>query len=155
MDIPYHPAIKKATMLRIRKHFPRAAFTMELHQRINFALLKEGSRRDNTLFACSVCPDEINHYTNSLHNRLGRVSKRTFYMGGLSGIPFIGSLGYNAFTAHMPRGGNLVIQFSPHVGVTPDGEFGKFARPGQDAHDSACGAAVAAYTWLRDNEWEP
>ena len=55
----------------------------------------------------------------------------------------------------MPAGGNLVILFSPHVGMTPDGEFGKFGRDGQDKNDSACGAAIGAYRWLETNEWEP
>ena len=55
----------------------------------------------------------------------------------------------------MPAGGNLVILFSPHVGMTPDGEFGKFGRDGQDKNDSACGAAIGAYRWLEANEWEP
>ena len=55
----------------------------------------------------------------------------------------------------MPAGGNLVILFSPHVGMTPDGEFGKFGRDGQDKNDSACGAAIGAYRWLESNEWEP
>ena len=152
--MPYHPSVKKETMMKIKKYFPRAQFAIELHQRINFALLKEGSRPSNTLFACSVCPDEINHYPNSLNNRLSRVAGKCFYMGGLAGVPFIGKVGYNAFTSHMPEGGNLVILFSPHVGVTPDGDFGKFDRDGQDFHDNACGAAVAAYKFLMDNEWE-
>ena len=51
-------------------------------------------------------------------------------MGGLAGVPFIGKVGYNAFTAHVPKGGNLVILFSPHLGITPDGNFGKYARFG-------------------------
>ena len=76
-------------------------------------------------------------------------------MGGLAGIPFIGKVGYGAFTNHMPEGGNLVILFSPHVGITPEGEFGKFARDGQGRFDNSCGAAVAAYDWLQANEWQP
>ena len=59
-----------------------------------------------------------------------RVAGKAFYMGGLAGIPFVGKVGYNAFTSHMPKGGNLVILFSPHIGVTPDGTFGKFRRDG-------------------------
>lgn len=51
-------------------------------------------------------------------------------MGGLGGIPFVGKIGYEAFTSHIPVGGNLVIMFAPHVGVTPDGQFGKFRREG-------------------------
>ena len=79
---------------------------------------------------------------------MSRVAGKCFYMGGLAGIPFIGKVGYNAFTSHMPAGGNLVILFSPHVGITKDGEFGKFNRSGQDFQDNACGAAVNAYLWL-------
>ena len=55
----------------------------------------------------------------------------------------------------MPNGGNLVVLFSPHVGCTPEGDFGKFSRDGQDFNDHACGAAIAAYKWLENNEWEP
>ena len=92
--------------------------------------MKEGSKRSNTLFACSVCPDEINHYPNSLNSRLSRVIGRSFYMGGLAGVPFIGKVGFGAFTAHVPKGGNLVILFSPHVGITPEGDFGQYHRHG-------------------------
>jgi hypothetical protein len=51
-------------------------------------------------------------------------------MGGLGGIPFIGKVGFGAFSAHVPKGGNLFIFFAPHVGVTPDGKIGKYAREG-------------------------
>ena len=155
MRVPYHPSVRKETMQRLIKHFPDALFALEANQRVNFALLKEGSRPRNTLFACSVCPDEINHYPNSLNNRLTRVAGRAFYMGGLEGIAFIGKVGYNAFTAHMPKDGNLVIQFCPHVGVSRDGEFGRYSRQGQDKADLACGAAVSALRWLEENEWAP
>ena len=98
-----------------------------------------------------MCPDEINHYPNSLNNRLNRVAGKCFYMGGLAGIPFIGKVGYTAFTNHVPEQGNLVILFCPHVGITPDGDFGKFCRHGQQQADTSCGAAVAAYRWLQTN----
>jgi len=55
----------------------------------------------------------------------------------------------------MPAGGNLVILFSPHLGISPDGEFGKFCRDGQDKLDNSCGAAVNAFRWLQENDWEP
>ena len=48
----------------------------------------------------------------------------------------------------------MVILFAPHIGVTEDGIFGKFDREGQDDLDNACGAAIAAYKWLSENEWE-
>lgn len=76
-------------------------------------------------------------------------------MGGLAGIPFIGKVGYGAFAKHVPEQGNLVILFSPHIGITTDGQFGKFSRMGQSDNDNACGAAIAALNWLQKNEWEP
>jgi len=51
-------------------------------------------------------------------------------MGGLGGIPFIGKVGFGAFAGHVPKDGNLFILFAPHVGVTPDGVIGRFARDG-------------------------
>ena len=87
---PFHPAVKKETMQKIRRYFPGAQFAIELKQRINFSLLKAGGRPSSTLFACSVCPDEINHYPNSLNARLSRGAGKACYMGGLGGIPFLG-----------------------------------------------------------------
>jgi hypothetical protein len=52
-------------------------------------------------------------------------------MGGLGGIPFIGRVGFGAVSAHVPHNGNLFILFAPHVGVTPDGKIGQYAREGQ------------------------
>lgn len=51
-------------------------------------------------------------------------------MGGLGGIPFIGEVGYGAFSAHVPVGGNLFILFAPHVGVSSEGVIGNYSRPG-------------------------
>ena len=59
-------------------------------------------------------------------------------MGGLAGIPFIGKVGYNAFTSHMPEGGNLVVLFAPHVGCSPEGDLGSYLRDGQSIPDIAC-----------------
>ena len=142
-------------MQRIRKYFPRAQFALEVKQRINFSLLKEGGQPSKTLFACSVCPDEINHYPTSLNYRLARGAGKCFYMGGLAGIPFVGRVGYNAFTAHIPNDGNLVVLFAPHVGCSPEGDLGLFLRDGQSVYDNACKEAIAAYKWLQSNQWEP
>ena len=102
-----------------------------------------------------MCPDEINHYPTSLNYRLARGAGKCFYMGGLAGIPFVGRVGYNAFTAHIPNDGNLVVLFAPHVGCTPEGDLGLFLRDGQSVYDNACKEAIAAYKWLQSNQWEP
>jgi hypothetical protein len=53
---------------------------------VDAALKRIGCTSDNTLFAQSVCPDEINHeegdITRLFHAHLGEV----FHMGGLAGI---------------------------------------------------------------------
>jgi hypothetical protein len=113
--------------------------------------LSLGFTDDNTLFASSVCVDEINHFDSSLNNRLKEFWGECFYMGGLGGIPFIGKVGFGAYSAHIPKGGSLFIFFAPHVGVTPDGKIGYYARDGQDHHDKACGAAIGALGQLKLN----
>ena len=153
--LPFHPMVKKNTMARLIQYFPDAQSAHDVNEKINYCLINEGSTKRNTLFAASVCPDEINHYPNSLNSRLSRIIGRSFYMGGLAGIPFIGKVGYNAFTAHVPDDGNLVILFCPHLGITPDGDFGKYKRQGQSCADSSCGAAIGAFRWLENNDWEP
>ena len=47
-------------------------------------------------------------------------------MGGLGSLPFIGKVGFGAFAAHVPKDGNLVILFGPHVGIGPNGILGDF-----------------------------
>ncbi len=133
------------------KNFPGALFSTDVFTQINNTLLQLGCSPDNTLFASSVCVDEINHMDTSLNNRLRHYWGECFYMGGLGGIPFIGKVGFGAFSHHVPHGGNLFILFAPHVGITPDGTIGKYARDGQDHHDSACGAAIGALGKLKEN----
>jgi Limiting CO2-inducible proteins B/C beta carbonyic anhydrases len=89
-----------------------------------------GCRPENTLFSSSVCVDEINHHHNSLNRKLADFWGECFYMGGLGGLPFVGKTGFNAYAQHVPKEGNLFILFAPHVGLSPDGQIGKYARQG-------------------------
>ena len=104
-----------------------------------------GCTDDNTLYAQSVCPDEINHepgdITDLFTNYLGKV----FHLGGLAGIPFTGATGFSAYSHHVPDGGNLLILFAPHIGLSNKNEFGKYSRDFQSADGAACGACVGAY----------
>ena len=70
-------------------------------------------------------------------------------MGGLGGLPFVGKVGFGAYSHHVPKDGHLFILFAPHVGLSPDGLVGKYARAGQDHLDSACGAAIGAFGTLQ------
>jgi hypothetical protein len=147
--LPYHPSIKKETMQSLITNFPAAQSTTESVQKINNAILSLGCKTDNTLFACSICPDEINHHSGSINRRLADFWGACFYMGGLGGLPFVGKVGFGAYSHHVPKDGHLFILFAPHVGLSPDGLVGKYARAGQDHLDSACGAAIGAFGTLQ------
>ena len=127
-------------------HFPGAmkGKTAEIHFASN--LMKNGFEDDNTLFCDSSCPDEINHddpnddITMLFQQRWGGI----FKLGGLAGLPFTGKTGWNAFSSHIPKDGNIVVLFAPHVGIDAEGQVGKVLRPGQEHSSSACGAAIGA-----------
>ena len=130
-------------------NFPAALSTSESFQKINNAVLSMGCNTDNTLFASSVCVDEINHHSTSINRRLADFWGECFYMGGLGGLPFVGKVGFRAYSHHVPANGNIFILFAPHVGLSPEGLVGKYARPGQAHPDSACGAAIGAFNTLQ------
>ena len=78
-----------------------------------------GFNVENTLFADSSCPDEINHdnpiedLTSLMHTRWGE----HFSLGGLAGIPFTGKAGWTTFSNHVPTDGNIILMFAPHIGI--------------------------------------
>ena len=146
--LPFHPSVNKQCMLSLIHNFPKAEFNSEAFRKINNALIQQRCTPENTLFASSVCVDEINHTVTSLNDRLADYWKQCFYMGGLGGIPFSGRTGYKAYTHHMPDDGNVFILFASHVGISPDGEVGKFARHGKHQLSNACGASIGAFDLL-------
>ena len=79
----------------------------------------QGLTAENTLFADSTCPDEVNH--DDPEEDIGMLfSKRwgeIFPLGGLAGLPFTGKTGWGAFSSHCPADGNIVVLFAPHVGI--------------------------------------
>jgi len=108
---------------------------------------KYGMGRSNTIYAASLCADEI----NSDKGHLGRLLTQYYYgrvfpLGGIGGAPYGGKTGFAAFSHHVPDGGNVFVLFGPHIGFSPDGEPGKFLRNGQKALSTSCGALCAAYS---------
>jgi len=108
---------------------------------------KYGFSRGNTIYAQSLCADEI----NSDRGHLGRLFTEYYYgrvfpLGGIGGAPYGGKTGFAAFSHHVPDGGNVFVLFGPHIGFSPDGEAGKFLRYGQKALSTSCGALCAAYS---------
>ena len=117
---------------------------VEIH--VASQLIKRDFNENNTLFCDSSCPDEINHddpkedISMLFQQRWGSV----FPLGGLAGLPFTGKTGWGAFSSHVPKEGNIIVLFAPHVGIDSSGTVGKVLRDGQDHSSSACGAAIGA-----------
>ena len=73
-------------------------------QQVTDILKEYGCNAENTLFAQSVCPDEINHEEGDITNEFQKALGEVFHMGGLGGIPFTGKTGFAAFSHHVPDG---------------------------------------------------
>jgi hypothetical protein len=136
----------------VRDHFPGSRIISDIIEIVTNELHQHGLEKENTLFASSVCPDEINHDESNMTAIFSRYWGQCFQMGGLAGVPFSGQTGFQAFMNHVPDNGNMFILFAPHIGITPDGKFGHYARFGQnrEEHGTACGSAVAAYRHIKN-----
>jgi hypothetical protein len=73
-----------------RTEFPGSIVLSAIAEIINEELQGYGFNQTNTLFAASLCPDEINHHENSIISILSKEWGQCFQMGGLAGIPFPG-----------------------------------------------------------------
>jgi hypothetical protein len=131
-------------VLVIRNNFPEALDVKTVLDDVVLELKKHNITPDNTIYAQSACPDEINHTPTDITNMMGDFFGKTFHLGGLAGIPFCGQTGFGAFSHHVPVGGNLFIMFCPHIGLSENGNLGKYSREGQLTEGTACGAAVGA-----------
>ena len=64
----------------------------------------------------------------------------------------MGQTGWGAFSSHVPKNGNIVVLFAPHVGIDKYGTVGKVHRHGIDGPTTACGAAVGAYNAVKSDK---
>merc|ERR1719297_140190 len=130
----------------VRQCFPGAMEAKQVAVRSKRFLVRQYQfTADNTIYGESTCPDEINHMDCSLGAYLQQDWGECFQMGGIGGCPYVGKEGYEVLCSHIPDNGNVVIMFGPHVGISPEGEVGKFSRIGQNKLSTACGAAIAAF----------
>uniref|UniRef100_A0A7S2VZD4 Limiting CO2-inducible protein B/C beta carbonyic anhydrase domain-containing protein n=1 Tax=Eucampia antarctica TaxID=49252 RepID=A0A7S2VZD4_9STRA len=144
----------------VKKYFPGAQSSSEVTLRLARALRERGYNERNTLLGASLCSDEINDTPVSLVNGLQSKLLDTrdggvFNLGGLGGLPFVGTSGFGAFTSHCPESGKVVIVFGPHIGISNEGVIGKVERVGKDAPSTSCGAAVGAYKAIASGNIPP
>lgn len=125
----------------VKEYFPEAKPIAHLRQLIEAELTEKNLNNTNTLWATSVCSDEVNQSLHQLDEFFRAYGP--FILGGISGIPFAGKTGFKAFASHIPDEGGAVIIYGPHIGITNDGVVGKVNREGQDHSSSCCGSLVA------------
>eukprot|EP01032_Pedospumella_encystans_P013319 gene13319-15341_t len=106
----------------VKRHFPLAQCGTDILLRADLLLMEHGCTGENTLYAQSICPDEINHESGDITELFSKHMGEVFHMGGLGGIPFTGKTGFAAFSHHVPDDGNLFILFAPHIGISDSGE---------------------------------
>ncbi len=125
----------------VKEFFSDAKPIANLRQLIESELPNKNLNSSNTLWATSVCSDEVNQSLHQLDDFFKTFGP--FILGGISGIPFAGKTGFKAFASHIPDEGGAVIIYGPHIGITKDGSVGKVNREGQDHSSSCCGSLVA------------
>jgi hypothetical protein len=105
-------------------------------------LQKRGYTPQNTNYAQSVCPEEVNHGKGDITSLFAGYLGNLFNLGGLAGMPFTGRTGFAAFSNNVPDDGHCFVLMAPHIGLDPENDFGKFSR---DSHSSsvACCSAIA------------
>merc|ERR1712130_1028553 len=104
--------------------FPGSLPGQSIHSRSTAALRSFGLNADNTVYAQSICPDEINNEDGDLSRLLAEEWGEVYHMGGIGGFPFIGTSGFEMFSDRVPDDGHILIMFGPHIGISEEGVLG-------------------------------
>ena len=147
--------VEESAEISQQLYFPTAMLSSDTDKAIARTLGKRDFTPDNTLFAHSICSDEVNNRKEQLIPLMVNRWKEGFFLGGLGGLPFAGKSGFGAYLHHVPDKGKLLIIFAPHVGIDADGRVGVLQRDGQASVSTACGAAVGAYKALQAKKKSP
>lgn len=140
----------KKTIERVSSLFPGAApYEDVLEEYCQRMITEHGVELHETISAYSLCPDELN---NPVIEKIRELYGHTFALGGVSGYPFTGVTGFNAFGDHIPDDGNAFIFYGPHMGINGE-RNGYVHRPGQERGTLSCGAALGAYQQLVDSDF--
>lgn len=134
----------------IKQHYPEAVTIRSLAERIIRDLNAKDLSISKTIWATSLCADEVNNAVNIFSVLFA--SNGSFNLGGISGLPFIGKTGLLAFASHIPTNGGAFILYGPHIGVTNDGTLGIIRREEQDADSSCCGSITAGLEAAKSGE---
>ena len=93
----------------VKTFFPNSKPSKNILNIVRNELATYGILPDNTLFAQSICPNEINRTNGGIANVFTQYFGDCFHMGGLAGIPFTGSTGFASFSHHVPDGEYYIL----------------------------------------------
>ena len=133
----------------IPKHFPEAIHITDLETKIITDLVNRKLDLKSTVWATSFCSDEVNNMFAPFYDLFA--GPGPFRLGGISGLPFSGVTGMNAFLSHAPTNGVALILYGPHIGVSKDGKLGEVNRQNQFISSPCCGSLVVALNSLKEN----
>ena len=108
-----------------------------------WALARVGFRPSNCLAVVGVCRDEL---MAQVDEAVTGVWGRSFQVGSLAALVFLGRTGVQAALGHVPGedGRHRFVVFClPHIGIDEDGTMGRVQRRGMHRASSACGALAA------------
>lgn len=128
-------------MDQIHEHYPGALKIRSLAERIVRNLNDHDLSLSKTIWATSLCADEVNNGFNIFSALFA--GSGPFRLGGMAGLPFIGKTGMQAFASHVPTHGGAFIIYGPHIGITSDGVVGKIYREEQEDYSNCCGSITA------------
>lgn len=130
----------------VKKAFPKAVTNAGLVAKVATNLQDHGFTQEGTLLATSLCCDEV---CRNLEFDLRTKYDSNFSMGGLAGFAFGGVTSFGAMAHHIPKDGNCLIVYGPHVGIDAEGNVGVVNRRGRSAPSTCCGSACAALKHLQ------
>jgi len=133
----------------IPKHFPEAMLMSEFQDRIIADFKSMSIEPEDTIWATSICSDELNNFLQDLNSIFA--GPGPFRLGGISGLPFVGITGFDAFLSHAPTHGCAMIIYGPHIGVSEHGVLGEVNRQNHFGLTTCCGSLVGALSAVEQN----
>jgi len=150
----------------VRNYFPGALRNDDTIKAVVSIAEGLGISKANSLFAYSVCQEEINQGVGSLANVLQTNFCYSVSLAGLAGIPFSGKSGFSTFASQVPEDGVIFILFAPHCAVSTktvgsshqdqdDYICGYYHHCNEKKLSPACGAALEAYKAAKEMKEQP
>ncbi|MCB0421327.1 MAG: hypothetical protein KDD61_10035 [Bdellovibrionales bacterium] len=136
----------KQLYITVKTEYPSAIPIRNLTYSSTRILQERGFTKDNTLFATSLCRDELNQYSQyEFYKEWGL----GFQFGGLAGFPTCGEVGLGAFADHIPDQGKVFVFYGSHIGLDESGHLGELKRPGQTRRTVSCGSLARVFSDLK------